>query len=63
MWVRLEAPDGTLLEEGEAVAAPAPNPNGWWHYAVQGTVRAGSRLVVTAFDRPGNAATARWGLG
>ena len=63
VWVRLEAPDGTLLEEGEAEAAAIPNPAGWWHYAVQGTVGAGSALVATAFDRPGNATTVRWVLG
>ena len=63
VWVRLEAPDGTLLEEGEAVAAAATNLNGWWHYAVQGTVGAGSALMATAFDRPGNATSVRRELG
>ena len=61
--VRLEAPDGTLLEEGEAVASTAANPDDWWHYAVRGTVERGSRLVATAWDRPGNATTVRWELG
>lgn len=62
VWVRLEAPDGTLLEEGEAVAAAEPNPADGWHYAVQGAVGAGSGLVATAFDRPGNATAMRWVL-
>ncbi|MBC7447567.1 MAG: hypothetical protein H7330_05855 [Hymenobacteraceae bacterium] len=61
--VQLEAPDGTLLEEGEAVASDAATPAGWWHYAVRGAVGAGSGLVATAVDRPGNATTLRWVLG
>jgi hypothetical protein len=63
VWVQLEAPDGTLLEEGEAVPADATNPSDWWHYPVQGAVEAGSVLVATAYDRPRNATTMRWVLG
>ncbi len=63
VWVQLEAPNGTLLEEGEAIPPSTANPADWWHYAVQGMVEAGSRLVATAYDRPRNATTMRWVLG
>lgn len=60
--VRLESPDGSLLEEGDA-RAPAPGEFlSWWYYAIQHPLPAGTWLVATAYDRPGNATEARWQL-
>lgn len=60
--VRVEGPEGELLEEGPA-AAPAPGtPAEWWRYTVQGSMPAGARLVATAEDRPGNVAIRHWEL-
>lgn len=54
--VRIEALDGSLVEEGPAAAQPSA---GRYLYTVtaQSPAFGGSRIIVTVADRPGNSAT------
>ena len=53
---RIQRPDGTLVEEGDATA----DPDGYiYRYAAtaRNTTLAGSKIIVSAYDNPGNEAT------
>lgn len=54
--VRIQNPDGTLVEEGNAVQQPGGFE---WHYTatVKNTSLPGDEIHISAFDRPGNAGT------
>ena len=54
--VRIENGDGSLVEEGDAAQQPDPNQ---WHYTATAAnaALAGDKIIVTATDVPGHAAS------
>jgi hypothetical protein len=54
--VRIQNPDGSLVEEGDATAAPDAYT---FRYAATttNTTLAGDKIIVSAFDNPGNETT------
>jgi hypothetical protein len=56
--VRIQNPDGSLVEEGDA----APDPDGYtYRYTTtaRNTSLAGDKILVSAYDNPGNETTAQ----